>query len=77
MEIRLSNQLKNPNAIDMDKLFDRFYRVNSENKADTTGLGLPIVKELVERMNGRIKTDLTEDIFTITLSFDCIEMPKT
>ncbi|HEY9574800.1 MAG TPA: HAMP domain-containing sensor histidine kinase [Lachnospiraceae bacterium] len=77
MEIRLSNQLENPNAIDMDKLFDRFYRVNSENKADTTGLGLPIVKELVERMNGRIKTDLTEDIFTITLSFDCIEMPKT
>jgi two-component system phosphate regulon sensor histidine kinase PhoR len=43
----------------LDKIFDRFFRVkNDKTRFITgTGLGLPIVKGLVEALNGRISVD--------------------
>lgn len=41
---------------DVEKIFERFYRVDkarTSNKAGT-GLGLSIVKELVERCGGKV-----------------------
>jgi len=39
-----------------DKIFERFYRVKDDNTrfVTGTGLGLPIVKGLVEQMGGEI-----------------------
>ena len=41
------------------RLFDRFYRSGSELRRETrgTGLGLYIVKELVTRMEGRVRAE--------------------
>jgi signal transduction histidine kinase len=39
---------------ELDRLFDRFYRGPTEEKRSGFGLGLPIVKESVEALGGRI-----------------------
>ena len=56
----------------LDKIFDRFFRVkNDKTRFITgTGLGLPIVKGLVEALNGRIVVESVPDegtTFTVLL----------
>lgn len=56
----------------LDKIFDRFFRVkNDKTRYITgTGLGLPIVKGLVEALNGRISVESEPDkgtTFTVLL----------
>ena len=56
----------------LDKIFDRFFRVkNDKTRYITgTGLGLPIVKGLVESLNGRISVESEPDkgtTFTVLL----------
>lgn len=45
----------------LERIFDRFYRVKDEQTRYTsgTGLGLPIVKELLEKMGGAIRVKST------------------
>ncbi|MDY6904889.1 MAG: response regulator [Thermodesulfobacteriota bacterium] len=55
-----------------DKIFEKFYRVKDENTRyiTGTGLGLPIVKGLVEQMSGEIRLESQPDsgsTFTVVL----------
>ena len=50
--ITFTNTAKGLNAVDVGKLFDRFYTVETGRKS--TGLGLSIAKILTERMDGTI-----------------------
>ena len=59
----------------LDKIFDRFFRVkNDKTRFITgTGLGLPIVKGLVEALRGRISVESVPDTgttFTVLLPVD-------
>ncbi len=62
-----SNLANGLSAVDVAKLFDRFYTVDSARKS--TGLGLSIAKILCERMNGNISADYNDGILYINVSF--------
>ena len=54
IEISFGNTLQKNNNIEVDKLFDRFYR-DPENKISGTGIGLSISKQIVELHKGKIQ----------------------
>ena len=54
-------------SVDVGKLFDRFFTVDSARKS--TGLGLSIAKLLTERMHGSIGADYREGKLVITVHF--------
>ena len=66
-EITFSNTASELSSVDVGKLFDRFYTVDSARKS--TGLGLSIAKLLTERMGGCISADYKGNMLSITLSF--------
>ena len=56
-------------------IFEEFSRehTSTENKVVGTGLGLPIVKSLIELMGGNIKAESSQEVgtkFTVTLSLE-------
>lgn len=53
VRISVTNALDEDSYIDIDKVFDRFY-VGAEARNRSTGLGLSIVKLLVEKMHGEV-----------------------
>ena len=66
-EITFSNSASELSSVDVGKLFDRFYTVDSARKS--TGLGLSIAKLLTERMGGCISADYKGNTLSITFSF--------
>ena len=68
-----SNDVQNPDEIDISKVFTRFYKADSARTHNSTGLGLFISKGLVERMNGKIVAFLQDNIFTIEIRFALLQ----
>ncbi|NBH25036.1 sensor histidine kinase [Lachnospiraceae bacterium] len=66
-QITFSNHASKLNDLQVMRLFDRFYTV--ETAARSTGLGLSIAKELTEQMGGAITARYDEGILHIALSF--------
>ncbi len=65
--ITFTNTAKKLNTVEVGKLFDRFYTVDSARKS--TGLGLSIAKLLTERMKGSIRAEYVSDRLSIVVSF--------
>ncbi|MBO4990161.1 MAG: HAMP domain-containing histidine kinase [Clostridia bacterium] len=68
-EITFTNTASGLNEVQIGKLFDRFYTVETAGKS--TGLGLAIAKTLMEQMNGKISAKYENG----KLSF-CIVLPN-
>lgn len=68
-EITFTNTASALNEIQVGKLFDRFYTVDTARKS--TGLGLAISKTLVEQMDGIISAKYVDNKLSI-----CIFFPK-
>lgn len=66
--IRVQNEGEPIPDEDIDKIFDRFYRVDkARNRSEKRfGLGLPIVKSEVEKYNGRIEVNCESGVTTFT-----------
>lgn len=66
-EITFSNYASRLNEIEVGKLFNRYYTVDTRKKS--TGLGLSIAKVLTKEMNGRIKAEYCQGKINISLFF--------
>ena len=53
--IRISDHGIGMTAEQMARMFDRFYRADTSGKIPGTGLGMSLVKEIVERHRGRVE----------------------
>lgn len=70
---RCENTVSNPEEIDIDRLFQRFYKADKARSTSSTGLGLAIAREMAERMNGRIEADISGNRFIICVYFHVSE----
>lgn len=66
-EIVFTNTASGLNEVQVGKLFDRFYTVESARKS--TGLGLSIAKTLVSKMSGTISAEYKNNKLSIRLLF--------
>ena len=64
----VENDVENGQDIDLENIFTRFYKKDKARTSNSTGLGLTIVKELVESMDGKIEASIDGDIFKIEIN---------
>ena len=67
--LRISNQVIASEQIDIEHVFDRFYKADAARSKTSTGLGLSIAREFVRRMNGEIGAKIEENEFIVEMSF--------
>ena len=67
--ICFSNELPPGPRPDPEHLFDRFYQSSPARAKGGAGLGLSIVRELMERMDGRVSAEISGGRLEIRLSF--------
>ena len=65
--IRFQNTASRLDKLQAERLFDRFYTV--ESARSSTGLGLSIAKELTEKMGGSISAEYEQSSLTVILRF--------
>lgn len=61
------NDKKGEEIIDIDKIFDRFYKGDRARTSTSTGLGLSIAKGLIDRMSGSISASVEDGLFKVTV----------
>lgn len=67
--ICFANDVENMDEHDVDHLFERFYTLEQARTSGSTGLGLTIAKEFVEKMGGTIDARLEGDKLYISMRF--------
>ena len=66
-EIIFTNHAKGLSAATVEQLFDRFYTVQTAH--NSTGIGLSIVRALVERMNGSVSASYEDECLSVRIVF--------
>lgn len=61
-EIRFENTCRQVDFLELERLFDRFYRADpSRNSSDGFGIGLSMARSLMNAMNGTIRAEKTTE----------------
>ncbi len=55
-----------------DEILERFTRGDASRNTEGSGLGLAIVKSFTEAQGGKVKVDLEDDLFKVTVSFPIV-----
>ena len=66
------NRVEYPDRIDLQRVFERFYKADEARSKNSTGLGLSITKGFVLKMSGEISAQMKGDWFSIHISFPLI-----
>lgn len=67
------NKVENAEQIEIDRVFERFYRADSARANSSTGLGLSIARSLAEKMGAEVSASLEGSRFKVTVVFDRAE----
>lgn len=67
VKIAFTNPVKEKSALEVERIFDRFYTADRARQS-SNGLGLSIVKLLVEQMGGTVEAALKEEQLTISVN---------
>lgn len=57
----IENSFRKSSGLDLDKIWRRFHRANIDNEVEGLGIGLSVVKDLVQLNNLKISNKLTAD----------------
>lgn len=69
VDLAISNPVADPEQIDADRLFERFYTGDTSRRSGGTGLGLAVVKELMQKSGGKVSAECKDRELVITLRF--------
>ena len=67
--VTFANEVADPSALDMTRLFERFYRADASRSASGAGLGLAVSASLAEAMGMRLSARLEGRMLCIDLEF--------
>lgn len=67
--LSFENAVSETSRPDPEQIFERFYKADSARRKGSSGLGLFIVRELMEKMNGSVSAELEGDRLRIILVF--------
>jgi two-component system sensor histidine kinase KdpD len=74
IHVQVGNQGPQVPNEDLEKIFDKFYRITAADRVTGTGLGLSICKGIIEAHGGRIWAENVSDgfafNFTLPLTLD-------
>jgi len=80
IHVQVSNQSPQVPIQDLERIFDKFYRITAADRVTGTGLGLSICKGIVEAHGGRIWAENISDglafNFTLPLTWDGAKPPQ-
>ena len=67
--LTFENAVSETSRPDTEQIFEQFYKAYSARRKGSSGLGLFIVKELMEKMGGGVKAELEQEKLRIILKF--------
>ena len=67
--LRAANDVENINGTELQKIFNRTYRLDPSRTGSRLGLGLHIVQQLVEKQGGRVAAHIRDHEFMIEVKF--------
>lgn len=67
IKIIFKNKSDNINDVELDKIYNRFYTSSKSRMGKSSGLGLVIVKEIMEQLGGKITIKLNNEEFEVVL----------
>ncbi|WP_230980821.1 sensor histidine kinase [Rossellomorea arthrocnemi] len=70
VQLKISNSVGLRSELNVHQMFDRFYKADQTRTGKGTGLGLPIAKSLMEKMNGSIYAELEENHLTMICEWE-------
>lgn len=72
VSVSIANKAENLNDKDITRIYDRFFQIDRSRGGKGQGIGLYIVKLLVNKLGIGIETELKDKWLIITLHFCCI-----
>lgn len=66
--LRVSNEVASPAAIDVDRLFERFYQADASRGRAGSGLGLAVAANLAHAMGMEIGAELEGSVLSVALA---------
>lgn len=69
IRLRVVNDVETFNVTELQRIFDRTFRLDSSRTGEQLGLGLHIVQQLVNKQGGKAVADVHENEFMIEVSF--------